>query len=116
MGSVRLDLASMSSLRNFRFQKTKPSTPSRPDSILTDSPSSASEPPSQPSGSQNGNGAAKNGNTSIDSDIVGPTSKKPRLLSDDESSPASSPVEPASNGYGFGGMPSPDVVQSRLDL
>ena len=42
-------------------------------------------------------------------------SKKARLLSDDDSSSAApSPVK--SNGYGFGGMPSPDIVQSRLDL
>ena len=39
-------------------------------------------------------------------------SKRPRLLSDDESQ---TPVK-SGNGYGFGGMPSPDVVQSRLDL
>ena len=34
-------------------------------------------------------------------------------MSDDE---PNSEDPPPSNGYGFGGMPSPDVVQSRLDL
>jgi hypothetical protein len=27
-----------------------------------------------------------------------------------------SPHRPVSNGYGFAGMPSPDIVQTRLDL
>ena len=33
-----------------------------------------------------------------------------------ESSGNASPTKLMNNGYGFGGMPSPDVVQSRLDL
>ena len=36
-----------------------------------------------------------------------------RILSDSEPGD-SQPV--SNNGYGFGGMPSPDIVQSRLDL
>ena len=44
--------------------------------------------------------------------------KRIRVLSSDTDS---SPVKtesprPVSNGYGFAGMPSPDIVQMRLDL
>ena len=40
--------------------------------------------------------------------------KRARLLSDSESDRDASPVK--NNGYGFSGIPSPDVVQKRLDL
>ena len=41
------------------------------------------------------------------------------MLSDSEGegeSPVKQPPPGSNNGYGFGGMPSPDVVQTRLDL
>ena len=44
--------------------------------------------------------------------------KRARVLSSDGESPDKSreSSEPVSNGYGFGGIPTPDVVQTRLDL
>ena len=44
--------------------------------------------------------------------------KRPRVLSDSEGDGDDSPAkQPGSNnGYGFGGMPSPDIVQTRLEL
>ena len=44
--------------------------------------------------------------------------KRPRLLSDSEGdSPTKAVTQPPSNnGYGFSGIPSPDIVQKRLDL
>ena len=40
------------------------------------------------------------------------------LSSDSEASPEKQPEasRPVSNGYGFAGMPSPDIVQMRLNL
>ena len=45
--------------------------------------------------------------------------KRPRVLSsDDGTSPEKSTESPrpVSNGYGFAGLPSPDIVQTRLEL
>ena len=42
-----------------------------------------------------------------------------RVLSDSDPDESQSPVKQSAtsnNGYGFGGMPSPDVVQTRLEL
>jgi hypothetical protein len=44
--------------------------------------------------------------------------KRPRVLSESENGSEDPVKEPpaSNNGYGFGGMPSPDVVQTRLEL
>lgn len=107
----------MSALRAFRFQKSRPavSSPSSTTSeALPSSPASGNSAPiaSQPSESP----SSRNGNGNHDSDsedVIKPPAKRMRILSDSESNHEASPLN---NGYGFGGMPSPDVVQSRLDL
>ena len=44
--------------------------------------------------------------------------KRPRVLSESEEGSEDPVKQPptSNNGYGFGGMPSPDVVQTRLEL
>ena len=98
----------MSSLRNFRFQKNKASTPSSNNSSIVSENDLSSA--SAINSVANGNGHSHD--DSNDS-IHPPFGKRPRLNGSESES--GSPLK-ISNGYGYGGMPSPDVVQSRLDL
>ena len=99
----------MSALRAFRFQKNKPSTPSSSQSSVA---SGNESPDITAIGITNGN-ASISLDDSNDS-IQPPFGKRPRL-NVGSGSESGSPVK-LNNGYGYGGMPSPDVVQSRLDL
>lgn len=49
---------------------------------------------------------------STEDEVRPPAAKRARILSDSENSEVTSPVK-SSNGYGFAGLPSPDVVQQR---
>lgn len=115
----------MSSLRQFRFQKSRPVT-SSPGTDTASSPAAESsgslkrdlsqlveEDDSCSNGNvQNGNGdcESKASLDEEDSPVEQQVNKRARIISDSETE------SPVKNGYGFGGMPSPDVVQSRLDL
>jgi len=106
----------MSSLRAFRI-KPRPKAVTSSPSTGSEAPSASSQELSQTQeisqdSSQNGNS-----NHEVESeDIIRPPAKRPRVLSDSDGDAESPVKEPPSNGYGFGGMPSPDVVQTRLEL
>ena len=99
----------MSALRAFRFQKNKASTPSSSQSSLA----SANGSPEPPATNSFSNGNASFSLDDSNDSIHPPIGKRPRLNGSESES--GSPIK-KNNGYGFGGMPSPDVVQSRLDL
>ena len=106
----------MSALRAFRIQKNKATTPTSSQSSVA-SGNGAPDLSAQMNGYSNGNSSANSTVSHDDSNdsIQPPTGKRPRLLVDSGSESGGSPVK-MNNGYGFGGMPSPDVVQARLDL
>jgi len=99
----------MSALRNFRFQKNKASTPSSTESSTVSQNGSSNTSATNPVANGNGSFSHDDSNDSIHP----PFGKRPRL--NGSGSESGSPVK-INNGYGYGGMPSPDVVQSRLDL
>jgi len=104
----------MSSLRNFRIiKKTKPVTSD--SGISSEAPSASQSPQVSQDSTQNGNGAK---HTEESSEDINPPAKRPRVLSESENGSEDPVKEPpaSNNGYGFGGMPSPDVVQTRLEL
>jgi len=107
----------MSSLRAFRFQKSRPAS-SSPGSVVSETTASPASEKTLVS-SQNGENGGNSQKLEEDSeDIIRPPTKRPRLLSDSEGDSPTKAVEepPSNNGYGFSGIPSPDIVQKRLDL
>merc|ERR1711935_1181790 len=105
----------MSSLRNVRIiKKARPVTSD--SGIGSEAPSASQSPQVSQDSTQNGNGAK---HTEESSEDTNPPAKRPRVLSESENGseePVKEPPASSNNGYGFGGMPSPDVVQTRLEL
>merc|ERR1711935_190693 len=105
----------MSSLRNVRIIK-KPKPVTSDSGIGSEAPSASQSPQVSQDSTQNGNGAK---HTEESSEDTNPPAKRPRVLSESENGseePVKEPPASSNNGYGFGGMPSPDVVQTRLEL